>query len=696
MSYYCDVCSLDFTCKGALTGHASGKKHKKRLEYVQLIERSVVVSPLPKSICQFALFDFFQQYGTIRWHRLGPRFLIMEFNDRKSTEALLKEPVWLNNVKLNIRRRRLNENVGKSNRAKQNSPTENACPISYNKIKHIFEEKTTFDNQLVAFLNAVQLTDAEIETRYECIITQLDEIFKPLFPKCKSYKFGSTQTGLGFKECDLDIYMDIGEPIVETRSPSAWTMFQIFKKVNSLMHRMHHVFSHIILIPKAKMPIIKFCYIQTNVFCDISFKNSLGIHKSYLLKYYISLDDRVRSLMMLIKYWARHFKVSGTGKMSSFALMLLIIFYLQQPSVNIVPPLTELQRTCQPLIINGWQVNFNENVTLPPITNTNSISQLLHGFFSFYATFEFKSFVICPLDGLAHNKSEFKDTDSLPRCMDRYNACVQMDENLKLNLNRPMCVQDPIELCYNVTAITQLTRLNSFVQYCAIGAEICATSSQNDYRDLLGTLFTTVVKTKTTKDTFIVTIPGKDFVRANESNEMETCTDGVEKGKFTKSDWYFTVFNIVRDILEKVFKVQVEIVSDNVAEKQQKLEMLSDVHTEKHQLIVLSCTGSHRVWYKRKLSNMVFDPCLSCLEKEALMSEKTIENYDKEGSPQKVNLEFMCEFQKTIQPPKVTLVISNENSDRGVFRDFASFARSKLCHITQRTLTHMQQFNKRY
>lgn len=82
MSYYCDVCSLDFVCKGALKGHVSGKKHNKRLEYVQLIERSVVVSPLPKSICQFALFDFFQQYGTIRWHRLGPKFLIMEFNDR--------------------------------------------------------------------------------------------------------------------------------------------------------------------------------------------------------------------------------------------------------------------------------------------------------------------------------------------------------------------------------------------------------------------------------------------------------------------------------------------------------------------------------------------------------------------------------------------------------------------------------------
>ena len=113
------------------------------------------------------------------------------------------------------------------------------------------------------------------------------------------------------------------------------------------------------------------------------------------------------------------------------------------------------------------------------------------------------------------------------------------------------------------------------------------------------------------------------------------------------------LFQYSTEIFWKSFKVQVEIVSDNVAEKQQKLEMLSDIHTEKHQLIVLSCTGSHRVWYKRKLSDMVIDPYLSYLESEALVSDKTIENYDKESSPQKVNLEFMCEFWKKIHPPKV-------------------------------------------
>ena len=99
----------------------------------------------------------------------------------------------------------------RSKSRKNNSPTENTDSISYDNIKHIFEEETTFDNQLIIFLNAIQLSDAEIETRYQSVCTQLDKIFKMIFPKCKTYRFGSTQTGLGFKECDLDIYMDIGK-----------------------------------------------------------------------------------------------------------------------------------------------------------------------------------------------------------------------------------------------------------------------------------------------------------------------------------------------------------------------------------------------------------------------------------------------------------------------------------------------------
>jgi len=83
-------------------------------------------------------------------------------------------------------------------------------PINYERVKDVIENEITFDNQLAALLNAVQLTEFELTTRYNVICPHLDEIFKSVFPECRTYKFGSTVAQLSFKESDLDIYMYIG------------------------------------------------------------------------------------------------------------------------------------------------------------------------------------------------------------------------------------------------------------------------------------------------------------------------------------------------------------------------------------------------------------------------------------------------------------------------------------------------------
>ncbi|XP_029052025.1 speckle targeted PIP5K1A-regulated poly(A) polymerase-like [Osmia bicornis bicornis] len=690
MSKHCDICSMHFQDEYALQGHLAGKKHLKKFQQVEINERSIVVSPLPKFIPSRGLIDYFQQYGTIKWYQFGPSYLIIEFCDRSSAEVLLNKPIWINNVKLKIKKRRAFK--GKPKPMKQNTPIENNGVINYDNIKHLFEGEATFENQLTMFLNAVQLTDFEIETRYETVCTHLDKIFKVIFPKCKTYKFGSTQTGLGFKECDLDIYMDIGEPICESESasPDVWTMQKIFKEVKKVMYGMNCAFSDIIAIPKAKTPIIKFCYVRTNVSCDISFKNSLGIYKSNLIKYYISLDDRLRPLMMLIKYWAKHFKISCSGKISNYALILLIIFYLQQPSVNIIPPLMELQKTCQPQILNGWQMNFDENIALPPVLNENSIPELLHGFFFFYATFDFKSKVICPIDGTIHTESEFTDIENLPSCMDRYKACVKENENLKFTANRPMCVQDPIELSHNVTMGIHFPTLSIFVKYCAIGAEICTATSKNDYRDLMKTLLTTTLNKNSPENKFKISIP-LNHLQHIKSKSIDTCTN--ETTKLTEGSWYPIVCNVIKDIFEKVFKVQVELLTDDVEAKQQKVDILSDVHTEKYQTIKFHCVGSHCVWRNRKINSVVLNPSLSCLQKEALISEQAIEDSNKHKPLNKVHLDFICVIEKK-DHAKVSVIVINQNCDDRVFREFKHFVVKKLSEITTRTLMYIQQFNK--
>ncbi|CAK9820063.1 hypothetical protein ANTPLA_LOCUS10481 [Anthophora plagiata] len=175
---------------------------------------------------------------------------------------------------------------------------------------------------------------------------------------------------------------------------------------------------------------------------------------------------------------------------------------------------------------------------------------------------------------------------------------------------------------------------------------------------------------------------------------METCTDAVGKTKFLSTDWYFTVFNIVKDIFERIIKVQTEVLTANVGEKQQKCEILSNVHMKKYQTIIFHCTGSHCVWRNRKVNNIILDPSLSCLRKEAFISEQTIECCDKTDT-KRIHLDFLCTFKKK-HPDKVILTLNNHNTDEYIFKEFKRFAEYKLKGIIKQTLLYMQQFNKCY
>lgn len=82
MSKYCDTCSLYFQDEHTLQSHLAGKRHLKGLQQSKVMERSIVVSPLPKFIPARKLINFFQQYGAIKWYQFRQNYLTVEFYDR--------------------------------------------------------------------------------------------------------------------------------------------------------------------------------------------------------------------------------------------------------------------------------------------------------------------------------------------------------------------------------------------------------------------------------------------------------------------------------------------------------------------------------------------------------------------------------------------------------------------------------------
>lgn len=84
--------------------------------------------------------------------------------------------------------------------------------LNYNtNIKHLIEEVPEFDDEMTTLFEAIQLTELEINTKYDVVCGHLEEIFKSVFPQCRLHRFGSTMAGLGFKNSDLDMYMHIGD-----------------------------------------------------------------------------------------------------------------------------------------------------------------------------------------------------------------------------------------------------------------------------------------------------------------------------------------------------------------------------------------------------------------------------------------------------------------------------------------------------
>lgn len=692
-------------------------EQKSHEEEHYLPEKSLCVAPLPKTVSPEYLVNFLHQFGTVKRQRFGRNFFWIEYNDSKPVDILMSRTNWLPNEKLCLKRLKKNggnfgfdktsqqKNTNTGPKRTENKTEEEEDPISYDRIKSVIENEVTFDNQLIALLNAVQLTEFELTTRYNVICTHLDEIFRSVFPECQTYRFGSTIAQLSFKESDLDIYMYVGRiglPPSYHRPdiPSHIWMPLIFKRVRRIMYSMKSVFSNIISIPKAKTPIIKFRYIPTNVSCDISFKNGLGIYKSNFLRYCASRDPRLRPLMLLIKYWARHFGISGSGRISSYGLVCLIIFYLQQDSVGLLPPLLDLQRTCVPQIMNGWQVNFNEDVALPPITNSNNIAALLHDFFSFYGKFNFNSCVLCLLDGKIYSTADFGQLDKLPDYMDKYKNYIMDNSAKKLDIHKPVCLQDPIELNQNTAANTSDRALIAFQHCCKFSADVCSKASENNYDYLLTMLFSTMppqlVHIKKKKKKFRNIIKAGRFLHAGLPEDFEARTDIPDKEQHKKDNWYFVTFNLIRDIFEMIFKLQVELLLDQET-KQQKIDVLSDVHTRDHQKITFRCTGNKCVWYNRKKNNRtLLDLQLSLLEKEAIMSDKVVEQLNEHDKANNIKLDFICTLEKADNPVAVIIMLSDKNSQNHVFRQFECFVNSWIPKIINKTLLHMLQFKKTY
>ncbi|XP_022826575.1 poly(A) RNA polymerase cid11-like isoform X2 [Spodoptera litura] len=256
---------------------------------------------------------------------------------------------------------------------------------------------------------------------------------------CQIEPFGSVVTGLGIKSSDVDCYVAL--PPGELPSP------EHVVRARRILGRYNTKFTRLLAITNAKVPIVKFLHIPTQCHCDVNFKSPAGVRNSKLLAFLLHWDRRALPLAILIKYWAKLNNFIGTNRMGNYALMMMVVFYLQLK--NILPAVYRLQANVPSYMVDGWNTAFDESMRGDG-TNTESLYHLMGDFFKCLSTFNFAEFVISPYLGRAIPKKCFENFD-LPDEFHLYKQHVTVDVRKKINIKTKVCVQDPFDHARNCT-----------------------------------------------------------------------------------------------------------------------------------------------------------------------------------------------------------------------------------------------------
>ncbi|XP_039860017.1 terminal uridylyltransferase 4 isoform X1 [Simochromis diagramma] len=243
-------------------------------------------------------------------------------------------------------------------------------------------------------------THAE-QQRREQILASLERFIRKEYnEKAQLCLFGSSKNGFGFRDSDLDICMTLeGHETAEKLNCK-----EIIEGLAKVLKK-HTGLRNILPITTAKVPIVKFEHKQSGLEGDISLYNTLAQHNTRMLATYAALDPRVQFLGYTMKVFAKRCDIgdASRGSLSSYAYILMVLYFLQQRQPPVIPVLQEIfdGNTVPQRLVDGWNAFFFDDLEdlrrhhLENQQNTESVGELWLGLLRFYTEeFDFKEHVI--------------------------------------------------------------------------------------------------------------------------------------------------------------------------------------------------------------------------------------------------------------------------------------------------------------
>lgn len=248
-------------------------------------------------------------------------------------------------------------------------------------------------------------------------------------------------------DSDFDFFIELArQPLNAKPAATIGNAMNILKQSGN--------FTNFLPISHARVPILKCYHIPTGYNCDINFTDSYGILNSPIVARLLAFDARIFVLATILKFWTKVHDCAGKNRISNYAVVWMLLFYLQQLPVPILPPISEFQKRVYPYFVNGYNFAFDDKLT-NQTKNQNRCSELLMGFFKFYKNFDFASYVICPLFGKAYSKADIL-SKSLPE-FNRYHEMLSTNTHFSpTQFKNCICIQDPFEITHFIPGMILL------------------------------------------------------------------------------------------------------------------------------------------------------------------------------------------------------------------------------------------------
>ncbi|KAJ8719868.1 hypothetical protein PYW08_012043 [Mythimna loreyi] len=624
------------------------RAHRRRGDPAAPPARRIIVTGYPNYTQPQDLLDVFTKFGNVRIDKCNSWMATLSFVREEEAAAAAAATkrlhIYGHYLAVSLYSAKLAQELSQPTTPKREFPMskQKGVIVEPKKINLLGD----FHSQLDNILSAVRLTQEDVKHLGQ-LYTDLEVALQAQWPGCKAVPFGSITTGLGIKTSDADCFINIPG---QFRQPNG----NYVNKAKRVLMQYGSTFAEILAIPRANTPIVKFFHIPTDTNCDVTFKTPLGAQNSRLIAFLLHSDPRLLPMSVVIKYWAKVHDLSGTGKLTNYALTLMIIFYLQQPPHSILPPVSWLQSDVKyAYIVDHWNTGFmNVPSLLPAHSNTSSISELLGGFFEYYSLFNFEEMVICTYLGVPVKKELFKDTANMPDEFDRYKKNVLNNYVMPIRYQTAFVVQDPFEQCHNVAStVTSKLALDikTYFKFCANAYE---KEKLNSCQDFLK----------------IILLQRPKLIRGKTHPEFRVNLFPRIINPIISYDWKSVVRDMVKEIFENMLKIQLGKVEEKVN---------PDTRKEKEKY---SGTLTKPIWKRKAFTKLYSVMNLSFEEKQARITQE-IMNAEK----QEINIQFQLTLTYCHDPKSAVISVRLGSGDLEAFREFGKF----FISVTQNWLTEL-------